>query len=133
MADAQEIIDAATLKLGRRPAGTTMSTHNSSLNTELFEAFQDLVSELNEGNKLQIPTPALVSTTLDLYPGQLRPLKLIFTEVAMSICRVREISPKLAQEIEEGKDKLNKYRNIDLSIDLGEYNRTGRYDIKSDR
>ena len=133
MADAQAIIDAATLNLGRRPAGTGFDSHDSAMNTELFTALQDLIANLAESNKLQIPTPSATTDTLDLYPGQVEALKWLFTKRCISALRVSAVNPWVMQMIDAADDDIQKYRNIDISVDLSEFSRKGRWDINTDR
>ena len=74
MATPQTIIDRATLLLRVRPAGTTYSSVDSNINTDLFAIFQEFISEWSEDGIANIPAPSTVGATLDIPEGSVRGL-----------------------------------------------------------
>lgn len=132
MATAQDIIDIATLRLGRRPAGTAFNSYQSSMNSELFEALQNLISELTADNCLHIPTPTSTSTTLDLYDEQIRALGLLATRDFIPILRVRDVNPVLMRQIEDAERNLSSDNNISMAVEMPGLSFAYKYDIASD-
>lgn len=134
MATAQDIIDSATLKLGIRQQGTAFNTYDSSANTDAFVVLQDLISELVADNALHIPTPAATTDTLDLYPEQIRSLKLLLARDLKMEFRVGEAPQELLAEIKEAERNLRIDNNISISADLSGLVGVGRarYNINTD-
>jgi len=132
MADGQDIINDATTHLKVRRANTAFNTQDSDKNADVFTALQNLISALAEEQYLNIPAPTATTDTLDIPDGDIRGLGyLLAVEVADQFGK--EVSRRVDEKAQEGKDKLGSQSTLDLEADFSGLAFTHLYNIREDR